>query len=117
MGMSCIAAGPHYASALMDGASPSAAVRTRIRWLAHGLFLEDAGRPEALVSAGAATLEMLQPGQRGVPRFDADGDRFNVTRQYNTGRVVLSRWKSPARAVGLPGVEAWLEANRDARAS
>jgi hypothetical protein len=101
----------------MDSSNVPPAVRIRIRWCPQGLFLEYAGRPEALLAAGAGTPDMLQPGQRGVPRFDADGDRFAMTRQYNTGRVVLSRWKSPERAAGLPGVEAWLDANTAVRAS
>lgn len=101
----------------MDSSKSAPAVRIRIRWLAHGMFLEYAGRPEALLAAGAATPEMLTTGRRGVPRLDADGDRFALTRQYNTGRVVVSRWKSPARAAGLPGVDEWLAVNAEAQAS
>lgn len=92
----------------MDGSTSSPALRIRIRWLAHGLFLEYSGRPEALLVAGAATADMLQTGRRGLRRYDADGDRFTLIRQYNTGRVVVSRWKSPSRALGLPGVSQWL---------
>lgn len=83
-------------------------MRVRIRWLAHGLYIEYSGYPEQLLKAGAATPEMLQPGRRGMSRFDADGDRFSLSRQYTIGRVVLARWKSPARASDLPGVKEWL---------
>lgn len=95
-------------SSPMEGGESLPALRIRIRWMADGLFLEYSGLPAQLTEAGAATPDMVAPGRRGFRRFDADGDLYNTTRQYNTGRVTVSRWKSPARAAGLPGVREWL---------
>jgi hypothetical protein len=92
----------------MDGGESLPALRIRIRWMAQGLFLEFSGMPAQLIEAGAASPDMVRPGRRGFQRFDADGDLYNITRQYKTGRLTVSRWKSPARAAGLPGVSEWL---------
>jgi hypothetical protein len=92
----------------MAGDESRSAVRIRIRWTTQGLFLEYSGLPGQLIEAGAATPEMVEPGRRGFRRFDADGELYNVTRRYDTGHVVLSRWKSPAQAAALPGVRDWL---------
>ena len=96
----------------MNEPLPRRNIRVRIRWLSRQVFVEFAGMPEDLLAAGVVSAEMLQPGQRGMRRFDAEGDSFAVTRQYNTGRVVVSRWKSPAQAAAFPGVARLMESER-----
>jgi hypothetical protein len=104
----------------MAGDDSLSELRIRIRWTTQGLFLEYSGLPGQLIEAGAATPEMVEPGRRGFRRFDADGELYNVTRRYDTGHVILSRWKTPAHAAALPGVRDWLASSegveRDATA-
>jgi hypothetical protein len=89
-------------------------LRLRIRWLVgQSLFLEYSGRPEDLLAAGAASPEMLEPGQGGGRGLDSAGDFFAVTRETRTGRVVVSRWKSASRAAAMPGVAALVDAQCD----
>jgi hypothetical protein len=64
------------------------------------------GDVEALACAGVVRLELLQPGRRGKPRVDTDGDRIYVRPMNNRWtRVSITFIDKPLeRAMRLPGL-------------
>ena len=72
------------------------------------LCIEYGGLPEHLIAHGLATEAQLQPGRRGIRRFDADGDNFTLRRERGRARTTIVRYKPLANAAAMPGVEAWM---------
>jgi hypothetical protein len=72
------------------------------------LCIEYRGLPEVLIAGALATEAQLQPGPRGIRRFDADGDKLTLRRGRGRARTAIVRYKPLANAATMPGVEAWM---------
>lgn len=59
------------------------------------------GWPQDLIAAGAATAEMLAPAAQGRIRYDDNGYRFGVKRQYRLLRGAHRPWIEMTRCVPL----------------